>query len=111
MKSADEINVFLTSGEYFVGDSRHRIRTLLGSCVSITLWHPDLRIGAMSHFLLSQRPARLTGPPDARYGQEALSLMLRDLRHQGVDSRECQGLSGYVLKACLAWATAKSCST
>ncbi len=90
MKTADEIRVFLNPGEYFVGDARHRIRTLLGSCVSITLWHPELRIGAMSHFLLSERPARLLGPMDARYGKESLSLMLRDLVRQGVDPKDCR---------------------
>ena len=47
------IDVFLMPGEHFVGDARHRIRTLLGSCVSITLWHPQRRVGAMSHFLLT----------------------------------------------------------
>ena len=45
-------NIFLLPGEHFTGDARHRISTLLGSCVSITLWHPQLQVGAMSHFLL-----------------------------------------------------------
>jgi len=43
---------FLQPGEVGVGDSACRFRTLLGSCVSITLWHPQRRFGAMSHFLL-----------------------------------------------------------
>lgn len=87
---ADEIIVFLNPGEYFVGDARHKIRTLLGSCVSITLWHPALRMGAMSHFLLAERPARLIGPPDARYGKEALGLMMSDLARHGVNPRDCK---------------------
>ena len=89
MISTDEITVFLNPGEYFVGDARHRIRTLLGSCVSITLWHPERRIGAMSHFLLSERSSKVIGPLDARYGKEALSLMLAELARQGVDPRDC----------------------
>ena len=84
------IEVFLQPGEYYVGDARCRIRTLLGSCVSITLWHPRLRIGAMSHFLLSTRGGTATDTLDARYAEEALSLMLRDLAREKVAPQECQ---------------------
>ncbi len=87
----DMIDIFLQPGEYFVGDGQHRIRTLLGSCVSITLWHPQLRIGAMSHFLLSSRETPSGSTLDARYGEESLSLMCRKLRRAGVRKEECQG--------------------
>ncbi|CAN7682598.1 chemotaxis protein CheD [Pseudoduganella sp. LjRoot289] len=84
------IDVFLQPGEYFVGDAGFRIRTLLGSCVSITLWHPQRRIGAMSHFLLAQRGKRPPGPLDGRYGADSLALMLEELAQQGVAAAECQ---------------------
>lgn len=90
MKSPDQVIVFLKPGEYFVGDARHRIRTLLGSCVSITLWHPLQRIGAMSHFLLSERSGKVGAPLDARYGKEALGLMMLELTTHGVDPKACQ---------------------
>jgi len=86
---ADPIVVFLNPGDYFVGDERHRIRTLLGSCVSITLWHPGRRMGAMSHFLLSNRSANTPGPLDARYGEEALQLMSMELTSLGVSPSDC----------------------
>ena len=41
----DLIDIFLQPGEYFVGDADYQIRTMLGSCVSMTLWHPGKRIG------------------------------------------------------------------
>jgi len=63
---------------------------LLGSCVSITLWDPSRRIGAMSHFLLSDRERASEGTPDARFAEEALALMLRDLAREGVMPRDCQ---------------------
>jgi chemotaxis protein CheD len=53
-------------------------RTLLGSCVSITLWHPARRIGAMSHFLLAEPGQEGARALDGRYGDEALELMLAD---------------------------------
>jgi chemotaxis protein CheD len=74
-----------------VADAQYRIRTLLGSCVSITLWHPATRIGGMSHFLLPTRgsPAP-TGELDGRYGDEALRLMLHEFRQAGVPPTQCQ---------------------
>jgi chemotaxis protein CheD len=88
--AAEQMDIFLQPGEHFVGDADCRIRTLLGSCVSITLWHPRQRIGGMSHYLLATRGSRHNGEFDGRYGDEALHLLLRDLRRAGVDARQCQ---------------------
>lgn len=85
------VEVFLQPGEYFTGDAQYRIRTLLGSCVSITLWHPQLRVGAMSHFLLARRTARPAFGLDGRYGDEAMCLMLNELKQVGVRPSECEG--------------------
>jgi chemotaxis protein CheD len=88
MDSGDIIDIFLQPGEFFVGDASFRIRTLLGSCVSMTLWHPGLKIGAMSHFLL---PTRNTpGDPDGRYCDEALGLMVAQLADYGARASACQ---------------------
>lgn len=84
------IELFLQPGEYFAGDADHRIRTLLGSCVSITLWHHGRRFGAMSHFLLSGRGPGALPTLDARYGEESLLLMLRELERARVTPTECQ---------------------
>ena len=87
------IDRFLKPGEHAVGDARHRLRTLLGSCVSITLWQPQQRVGAMSHFLLPrrQRPAvpGCHAALDARYGEDALALMVQGLARRGIDVRQC----------------------
>lgn len=87
-----QIVVFLQPGEYFVGDASHRIRTLLGSCVSVTLWAARQRVGAMSHFLLAERGRKLRGGegPDGRYGDEAVQLMLAELARVGVQPGDCQ---------------------
>jgi len=98
---ARKIEVFLQPGEYFVGDASHRIRTILGSCVSVTLWSPLQKVGAMSHFLLPTRGtmarpgsgrARAAGAvePDARYGDEALQLMLHELAGAKVAAAQCK---------------------
>lgn len=86
------IDIFLQPGEFFVADEEYQIRTMLGSCVSITLWHPLKRVGAMSHFLLPSRG--IPGQPDsldARYGDEAMDLMVAELKQFGVAVGQCQG--------------------
>lgn len=85
------IEIFLMPGECFVGDADYRPRTLLGSCVSITLWHRVRRIGAMSHFLLSTRGRRGRGMDlDGRYGDEAVCLMLEQLARCAVAPPDCE---------------------
>jgi len=87
----DLMDIFLQPGELFVGDHSFQIRTILGSCVSITLWHPRLRVGGMSHFLLPTRSTRAAADElDGRYGDEALQLMFRDLKAVGANPTQCE---------------------
>lgn len=92
MAQADvPVDVFVRPGEYFVGDARYRIHTLLGSCVSIVLWHPTRKIGALSHYLLSKRGSRIPAELDARYGEDVITLMAIDLKRHKVALSDCQG--------------------
>jgi len=84
------MEVFLQPGEFFVGDAGYRVRTLLGSCVSVVLWHPRQRIGSMSHFLLASRGGRSVMELDGKYGQESMWLMLRELTRAGVNTAQCE---------------------
>lgn len=87
----DLMDIFLQPGELFVADAGFQIRTILGSCVSITLWHPVSRIGGMSHFLLPTRGNQvLEHELDGRYGDEALLLMFKDLKAAGINHKHCQ---------------------
>lgn len=89
--SNDQVDVFLEPGDWFVGDADFRIRTILGSCVSITLWHPASRLGGMCHFLLPSRAGGLQNTaPDGRYGDEALRLVLGQFERAGVPFGQCQ---------------------
>ncbi len=89
-RACDAIDVFLQPGEYFVGDADYRIRTVLGSCVSVALWHPVRRIGAMSHFVLAERGVEAIPVIDSRYGNEAMWLMLHELVAVHVEPSQCQ---------------------
>jgi len=66
--------VFLQPGGFHFGGGRTRISTLLGSCISITLWHPARLIGGMCHFMLPTRGRPAGMPLDGRYADEALTL-------------------------------------
>ena len=90
-------DIFLNPGEYAVGDSSCRMRTVLGSCISMTLWCPALRLGAMSHCLLPSRGRvgvqDVRGLEllalDARYADEALHLMLNELGRRQARAAAC----------------------
>jgi chemotaxis protein CheD len=82
--------ILLRPGEHFTGDASCRIRTLLGSCVSITLWHRERQVGTMCHFMLETRPSPKTRQLDGRYGDEAILLMLQGLVDHGADPAKCE---------------------
>jgi chemotaxis protein CheD len=91
LNAAAMVEVLLQPGEYFVGDRSHIVRTLLGSCVSITLWHPRLRVGAMCHYMLAERNGTVRNAPlNARYGDDALTLMIEQLTAMGAPVAKCQ---------------------
>lgn len=73
-------DIFLQPGEFYFGDRSTRIRTLLGSCVAITLWHPRLHIGGMCHFMLPARTIRRPDTLDGRYADEAMLLFEKKIR-------------------------------
>jgi chemotaxis protein CheD len=84
------IEVFLNPGEYYFGDRHTRVRTLLGSCIAVTVWHPQRRVGGMCHFLLPRRVATRQSGLDPRYGVEAVMLLLRDAVAADADPSQCR---------------------
>ena len=80
----NDMDVYLNPGDFFFGGRRERIRTVLGSCVAITMWHRGRRIGGMCHYMLPERGHR--GAPaglDGRYAEDALALFLREIERAG----------------------------
>lgn len=71
--------VFLMPGQWHFGGQAASIRTLLGSCVAVTLWHPERRIGGMCHYLLPERRNNGEAGLDGRYGTEAIEMMVKSL--------------------------------
>lgn len=78
-------DIFLQPGEHYFGDEDTTIRTVLGSCVAMTLWHPGRRIGGMCHYMLPSRPGRRRDGEalDGRYAGEAMALLLQEIARAG----------------------------
>ncbi|WP_051810106.1 chemotaxis protein CheD [Actinoplanes subtropicus] len=79
----------LNPGDFYFGGTDTRIHTLLGSCVSVTLWHPLLRAGGMCHYMLPQRriPTARDGL-DGRYADHAVQMFLEVIERLGTKPQE-----------------------
>jgi chemotaxis protein CheD len=81
--------ITLSPGQWLWGGSETRVKTLLGSCVAATFWHPKLHIGGMCHYLLPERPGGVIAETlDGKYGTEALTLLSREVDRAGTRPRE-----------------------
>lgn len=72
--------VVLHAGEYCFDSKGTHVHTLLGSCISITIWHPELKIGGMCHFALARPNGRPPGSRlDPRYAEDCIELFKRSV--------------------------------
>lgn len=93
-KPEEVFEVFLQPGEFYWGDADTRIRTILGSCVAVTIWHPKKQVGGMCHIILPQRCAthkrQASADKSAKYADEAITLMMDEMAKIKVRPRDCQ---------------------
>lgn len=80
--------VFLLPGQWYFGQTGATVKTLLGSCIAITLWNPRRHMGGMCHFLLPTRMRRPDGTLDGRFGDEAVELLAREIKKTGTHPRD-----------------------
>lgn len=94
-KPEEIFEVFLQPGEFYWGDSDTRIRTILGSCVAVTIWHPKKMIGGMCHIILperyksKQKSAESSIEKSAKYADEAIELMMLEMKRQKIRAADC----------------------
>lgn len=82
------VEVFLQPGDFYFGDRETRIRTLLGSCISIVMWHRRLQIGGMCHCLLPSSSKTDRTRLDGRYADDAIQLLLQEIKASGTRPKE-----------------------
>ena len=71
--------LFLAPGEIWFGGADVKLRTLLGSCIALTVWHPQRRIGGLCHVMLPARLGVRTKMLDARFADEAFAMMVQNI--------------------------------
>ena len=79
LQASKPAEIHLLPGDFYFGGNNIRIHTVLGSCVSITAWHPLLRIGGISHSLLPCRGKPGNHNLDGHYADEAVELLLHEI--------------------------------
>jgi chemotaxis protein CheD len=79
MKAAEEH--FLIEGTIFVSTKECLVTTILGSCVSLCLWDPFLKIGGMNHYLVALWNGNGLATP--RYGNIAIPKLIKKIMSFG----------------------------
>ena len=86
-KAAPATVVTVLPGQLFFGRDI-KLKTLLGSCIGITLWHPGQRLGGMCHFMLPGRNRPPGAPLDGRYGDEAVAALVSQIAKSGTRTQD-----------------------
>ena len=81
--------IYLEAGDFRFGAAPLEMATLLGSCVTVTLWHPQQRIGGMCHFMLPERSGQHSAL-DGRFATEAFQLFDRAIAKAGTEPSQYQ---------------------
>jgi chemotaxis protein CheD len=85
--------LYVEPGHLLVSTEPCRLRTVLGSCVSVCLYDPELCQGGMNHFMLPESPSSLE--MSTRYGNRAMPMLLGRLERLGSQRRNlCASVFG-----------------
>lgn len=84
--------VVLHAGEYCFAKAGTAIHTLLGSCVSICLWHPTMKIGGMCHFALPKNNSldetHKNKKLNPRFASDCIALFARSIKKHNTSFSE-----------------------
>lgn len=93
IKSSRGNTLHLAPGDFVSGSGGDKqLMTVLGSCISLILWHPPSQFYAMCHFVcVTDNQARpKIQAPDGRYGDQILPHMLRLLQQRQFSVRDVE---------------------
>jgi len=68
-------------GQIAAGRAPERMKSILGSCIGLTLYHPRLKAGAMTHIVLPDSAGRSGAP--GKFADTAIPEMLKLLSRLG----------------------------
>jgi len=99
----DDGTVGLNVGGWYVGADRETISTVLGSCVAVCLYDPEVMVGGMNHILLpgDYDMKRITDA--ARYGVNAMEVLINGMMKFGCQRKRllAKAFGGAALLAAL----------
>ncbi len=75
--------IYLKIGEYYITQSPTVITTVLGSCVGVCLFEQKEKIGGLNHILLPGDPDLNYYNDSARYGVNAMELLINGIMKLG----------------------------
>ncbi len=78
---AAPIKRFVYPGEVFASAKPTTVSTILGSCVAVCLWDPQLRIGGLNHFMLAYGAENGLG--SGRFANVAIPRLITLLESEG----------------------------
>ncbi|MBM9545389.1 chemotaxis protein CheD [Leptospira sp. 201903074] len=70
--------VYLNIGEAYFTSGVYEIRTILGSCVSVCLFHENTNHSAINHILLPGSVGKLEEKQSLRYGITSMELLINE---------------------------------
>ena len=76
--------IYLNPGELLVAEDPVMVTTVLGSCVSVTLFNPRLKIGAISHAVLPSGASHQPG----KFVDSSIQYMLGYFKQRKIEPRE-----------------------
>lgn len=82
--SAGLHKLYLNPAELVIAEAPTKVITVLGSCVSVTLFSPKLKIGAICHAVL---PHGKSAEP-TKFVDQSVSYMLKCFRSHGVEPKD-----------------------
>lgn len=83
----------LAPGDFVYGvKGKQKYFTVLGSCVSLVMWHPASRFYAMCHYINPQRPVAdgSYGLVRGRYADQVLPYLAKQLFKHAIDPLELE---------------------
>lgn len=92
--------VVIRIGALYVSNTPVLLDTVLGSCISVCMYDEETRIGGMNHFMLPESAA-LDPPTKARYGVQAMELLITRMMKMGANRRNLKAKvfgGGHVLQ-------------
>jgi len=80
---------YIIEGEFYFGDDVKSVATLLGSCVAIVVWHPEIKVGGMCHIVLPDQGIKNDSNKYANCAVTNFIRCIKKINTQPQDYRTC----------------------